>query len=282
MNLIKIITDSTSDLPLSLLEKEKIPVIPLYISFDDHTYRDGIDMTPAVLYDKVKATKALPKTAAPSPVDFRNVFESYIDQGMDILYIGLSSKLSSTIQNARIAASEFPEGRIEVIDSLNLSAGIGLLVIEALDLVKTEKPLHEVATEIRHLIPKVTTYFAVDSLDYLHKGGRCSAASNFFGSILKIRPILKVDGGKILLDQKVRGKRERLIKAMLDRIYADQEKLNPKRVIINHSFCPKDAGYLKSELEKTLDIEEILMTTAGCVISSHCGPGTFSIVYSLK
>lgn len=281
MGRIIIMTDSTSDLPASFVETENISIIPLYVNFKNTAYLDGVDIDPSKLYENVSETGIFPKTASPSPSDFLEAFTPAIDAGHDILYIGLSSRLSSTIQNARIAASEFDDHRIEIIDSLNLSAGIGLLVMKAVQL--NEKPqlsVKALADELRFLVPKVRTFFAVDTLEYLHGGGRCSSLENLVGSMLRIRPILQVVDGQILVNRKVRGKREKLLQEMLGLL--DPNHIHQELVMVNHSMCPEMADALSRHITTLMPEAQVVITQAGCVISSHCGPKTFSFVYFEK
>ncbi|AOY76357.1 DegV family protein [Clostridium formicaceticum] len=283
MHPVQIITDSTSDLPIELLKEKEIAIVPLYVVFGEKdTYKDGVEISTEDLYKKVNETGDLPKTSAPTPADFHNIFKPYIDKGKSIIYIGLSSQLSSTIQNAKIAASEFPEGKIEIIDSLNLSAGIGLLVLKASDYVEEGLDHQEIAAKIREMVPKMRTYFAIDTLQYLQKGGRCSSIQSFIGSMLKIRPILKVVEGKILLDQKTRGKREKTLHTLLSELLKDKDKVDVSRIVIIHSLAYEDLLYFKKELLKVLEVQEIITLEAGCVISSHCGPKTIGLMYNIR
>lgn len=281
MRKIIIMTDSTSDLPASFVESNRLTIVPLYVNFGDQAYRDGVDIDPSQLYKIVAETGVFPKTSSPSPKDFLNAFTPAIETGHDILYVGLSSRLSSTIQNARIAAAEFEDHRIEIIDSLNLSAGIGLLVMTAINLNQGEEiKLKDLADYIRMLVPNVRTYFAVDNLEYLHKGGRCSALENLVGSMLRIRPILHVIDGQIVVHSKVRGKRDKLLSEMLDLV--NPQEASPDLMLVNHSMCPEDAEALKDRIHHKFQDASVLITQAGCVISSHCGPKTFSVVYIKK
>lgn len=279
MGKLKIFTDSTSDLLNEMIAKYEIGVVPIYVTFGEETYRDGVDMRATDLFKKVDECGSLPKTAAASPADFIKAFEPYIEQGDDILCITLSSGLSSTYQNALLAAREFPEGRIEVIDSLNLSTGIGLQVMKAVDLAAEGLGLHEVAARVRECVPKVETEFVIDTLEYLYKGGRCSAMQNIISSMLKIRPLIKVVDGKMIVGDKTRGKRERALENMLERSLAYKDQMDLTRIFVTHSAGPADAEFLKAELEKRVDAKEIIITEAGSVISSHCGPNTVGILF---
>lgn len=281
MRSVKIFTDSTSDLTPEIYKKLDISIIPLYVNFDETSFIDGVNISTKELYEKVSEYGKLPKTAASSPSDFYNAFKPYIDADKDIVFIGLSSKLSSHLQNAVIAASEFEDGRIHIVDSLNLSSGIGLLVMKAADFKAQGLSAEEIANKVRALVPKVKTAFVIDTLDYLYKGGRCSALESFVGGMLKIRPVVKVVNGKMILGQKIIGKRQKALNAMLESVIKQRDSIDPDIVMITHSIS-NDVEYLKTELEKNLNVKEIIVTQAGCVISSHCGPNTIGILYIEK
>jgi DegV family protein with EDD domain len=281
MSNVKIFTDSTSDLTPEIISIHDISIIPLYVNFEEKSYMDGVNITTRELYEKVSQYGVLPKTSAGSPSDFYNAFKPYIDAGKDIVFIGLSSGLSSHLQNAMLAANELPEGRIHIVDSLNLSSAIGLLVMKAVDFKNQGLRASEIAYKVRQLVPKVKTAFIIDTLDYLYKGGRCSALSNFVGGVLKIRPIVKVVDGKMILAQKLMGKREKALNTMLSSVIKEKDSIDMDRMMVTHSISG-DAEYLKNELKKNLPVKDIIETQAGCVISSHCGPNTIGILYIEK
>lgn len=282
MRNIKIFTDSTSDLNEEFIKQYNISIVPLYVNFEGSSYKDGIDITTKELYAKVESYGKLPLTSAPSPGDFIKAFTPYIDDNMDILYVGLSSELSSTIQNAILASKEFPEGRIEIIDALNVHLGIGILVLKAADLIKEGKSLSEVTPLIRDMVSKVRVSFIIDTLDYLHKGGRCSGVQHFVGGILKIRPIINMENGKILVWSKQRGKHEKSLRALVNKALADKVSIDLERIFVCHSEALEDALHVKKELERELSTNNILIADAGCVISCHCGPKTVGITYLIK
>ncbi len=282
MKKVKIITDSTADLSPKIINKKNIGIVPLYVVFDRDVYKDGFEITTRDLYRKVEDTGKLPKTSAPTPADFAALFKPYIDEDRDIIYIGLSSHLSATIQNARLAAERFPNGRIHIIDSLNLSSGIGLLVLQAADYAELGMPAVEIVQHIEAMVAKVRTYFAIDTLEYLQKGGRCSAIQNLIGNLLKIKPILQVKEGKIGLHKKIRGKKIKTLDSLIMELTADKEKLDLNRIIIIHSCASGDLLYLKNQLKSFFNYKEIISLEAGCVISSHCGPKSVGIMYLLK
>ncbi len=279
---VKIFTDSTCDLTADIIRENNISVVPLYVGFEDGTLKDGVDILAGDLFKRVEECGKLPKTAAPSPIDFYNEFKDYIDRGMDIVYIGISSELSATLQNAMIAAREFPEGRIEIVDSRNLSTGIGLLVLKACDFAGEGMNAREIAARVSELAPKVKTAFVIDTLDYLYLGGRCSSLQNFMSGVFKIKPIVKVVEGRMILGEKARGKREKALNLMLENAITDKDNMDTDRIIITHSVGSEDSKYLEEGLRSSMEFKNIITTVAGCVISSHCGPNTIGIIYLNK
>lgn len=278
MNDIVIMSDSTCDLSDELIAKHQIPIIPLYVSFGDDIYRDSVDITTRELYQKVDERNMLPKTSAPSIGDFIEFFKPHIEAGKNIVYIGISSKLSVTHQNARLAAQEFPEGRIFIVDSMNLSTGIGLLVLKACSFREQGLAAKDIAEKVSEIVPRVKTAFVIDTFEYLHKGGRCSSLTSFVGTMLKIKPIIHVVDGGMIVGQKPRGIKKGY-RLMLNQIIGDKDILDPEFVMVTHSEAPDAAKYLVEELANNLSIENIYTTEAGCVISSHCGRGTIGILY---
>ncbi|WP_040949188.1 DegV family protein, partial [Gorillibacterium massiliense] len=271
--------DSTSDLAPSQLERYGIEVIPLYVTFDAESYRDGAELQADDLFRKVGEKSKLPKTAAPSPADFINAFSPSIEAGYDILYIALSSELSSTSQNAMIAADEFPDGRVRVFDSLNLSSGIGLQVMKAAVAAEKGKTMDEIMAILESVRKRVETEFIIDTLDYLYMGGRCSGLQHFIGNMLKIRPVVKVVDGKMILASKIRGKREKALQQLLDNALANKDKMDDELVFVTHAKADEEAVYLRETLLRETRAKEVVITEAGCVISSHCGPQTVGILY---
>ncbi|MBU5355745.1 DegV family protein [Paenibacillus barcinonensis] len=276
---IKIFADSTSDLTPQWVQQYDIGIIPLYVVFGEESLKDGAEIKPEQLYERVSRDGALPKTAAPSPADFMAAFQPYIEQGDDILYISLSSELSSTYQNALIASSEFPEARISVVDSLNLSSGIGLMVMKAAHAAEQGQNLAQITELIEAMKPTVRTEFVIDTLEYLYKGGRCSGMQNLIGSLLKIRPVIRVTDGKMTPAYKVRGKREKALEQMLQNTLSDKERIDRDLLIVVHTMAEEDAIALKQTLQEQTGAR-VELTTAGCVICSHCGPKTIGIIYN--
>lgn len=280
MGNIKVFADSTCDLPASWIDKYQIGIIPLYVTFDDSIYKDGVDLHTPELYQKVSELGKLPKTAAPSPADFMSAFAPFIEQGKQILYLSLSSELSSTYQNALIAADEFADGAVTVFDSLNLSTGIGLQVMKAVRAAEQGQSIAEIIELLTKIRPQVETEFVIDSLDYLYKGGRCSGMQNIVGSLLKIRPVIKVIDGKMTPAYKIRGSREKALDQLLNNALNQLTNMDNDLIFVTHSLADEDAQYLQQELQSRTGAREVATSNAGCVISSHCGAKTIGILYT--
>lgn len=279
MREIHIITDCTSDLTPELYQKHQIEVLPLYISFGTESYRDGIDITTEQLYEKVKQYKTLPKSAALPPLAFQEAFEKY-PEDEDIIFMGIGSGFSGTYNNAIIAAREFPN--VYIIDSKNLSSGIGLQLLKMCELRDQGLQAAEIVEEMKHITPLVRTQFAIDTLEYLHMGGRCSGTSRIFGTLLRIKPIIRVVDGVMEIGKKPHGKFIKALDVLLDYFAADGASIDPSRIMITHSLANEDAIYLTNKLRDEYHFENIIETKASGVISTHCGPRTIGILYMLK
>ena len=282
---IAILTDSTADLSPDLIAANHLTVIPLIVQFGGQTYRDGVDMTTDRLFALAEAHRKLPTTSSPNVADFQAAFAEAARGDRQVLYIGISSKLSSTFQNAAIAAGLFPAGQVRVFDSLNLSTGIGLQVLVACDLARQGKSVEEIIATLEQVRPKVRTAFMIDTLDYLHMGGRCSSVQALVGSLLKLRPIIAVEGGAMGVAAKTRGSRQKGLDWMLERLAEDARAggVQPDRVFITHTGVPEDARYVADEVRRILpEVAAVIETRAGSVIGSHCGPGTIGIIYVVK
>jgi len=277
--MIRIITDSTADLGIDLAKRFDIEVIPLTVILGDQQFKDGQDIQTPALFSYVQTNGVLPKTSAISVAEFETVF-----RGTDeIVYVGISSKLSASFANASLAARELGLPRFHLVDSLNLSTGIGLLAIRAAELRDEGKSANEIGAMLRHDVSRVRSSFTLDTLQYLYLGGRCSAVTNLAGSVLHIRPVIEVKrDGTLGVKDKVRGSRARALQSLLDSFDHARIEIDYHRIFITHTGCVEDAAFLETELRKISHPEEIHITTAGAVIASHCGPGTIGILYMLK
>lgn len=276
--MVRIITDSTADLGVEIAREFRIDVVPLAVNIGDKTYRDGLDIQPLRLFELVAQTGELPKTSAASVADFERFFG-----GGDVVYVGVSSQLSATFQNAQLAVKGAAGGRIHLVDSLNLSTGIGLLALLAADLRDQGLAADEIKRRVDEARSRVRTSFIVETMEYLYKGGRCSALQAVVGSMLKIRPIIEVrPDGTMGVKEKARGTRQKGLQSMLDDFATHLPELDKKRIFVTHTGCEADAEFLRSEIERLAHPDEIRITLAGSVISSHCGPDTIGILYMVK
>ena len=276
---MEVFTDSCCDLSQELIEQYHIHVIPLGVFIADRTFCDGVDISAPQLFELVKQSGKLPNTSAPSMAAFYEAFKPF----QESIYIGISSRLSASNQNALIAAQNLEPLKIKVIDSLNLSSGIGLLALKAAELRDQGKSLEEVEREILQTVPKIKTSFVIDTLDYLYMGGRCSSMEHIMGSILKIRPVIEVhQDGTLGVKEKVGGSRKKALDSMVQDFKKKSSKIDLHRVFVTHASCEEDAQYLKEELLKLAPIKEICITSAGATISSHCGPNCIGILFLSK
>jgi DegV family protein with EDD domain len=278
--MVHVLTDSCADLSPELIQRYGIGVIPLTVYINEKTYFDGNEISSELLYREVEKSGQLPKTAAPSVAEFIEFFKQHPG---DIIFISIGAKLSATNQNATIAAQSLPDDHIRIVDSANLSTGIGLLVLAAAEKRDKGATLEEIYTYILSLVPKVNTSFVIDTLDYLYKGGRCSAMESIMGSLLSIHPIIEVrHDGTLGVRQKVRGSGTKGMDSQIDTFKTNINKIDLHRVFITHSGGDIDPNYIKEKLEKIASIDEICITNAGATVSSHCGPKTIGILYIMK
>lgn len=278
--MINILTDSCCDLSPELLSQYQIHLIRLTVFIDNKTFRDGLDIQYETLYQLVSKTGQLPKTSAPSIADFTEFYDHIPG---DLFYVGISSKLSATVQDAIVASQMLPDRNIRIVDSLNLSTGIGLLALKAAELRDLGYSLEDIETEISATLPKVRTSFVIDTLEYIYKGGRCSAVENIVGSLLKIRPVIEVKpDGTLNIKEKNRGTRRKALGTMLDGFQKNLSQIDLHRIFITHSGCDEDAAFLAEELKKIAPIKHLHITRAGATIASHCGPNTIGVLYLTK
>lgn len=287
MNKVIIIADSTCDLSQELVEKFDIKIIPLHVSFpkenNGRDYLDGVNIFPEEVYKKVEEYKETPKTGARNIVEFIEDFKKYINEGYDIIETGIGSDLSSTYNNACLAAKEFPEGRIEIVDSKDLSTGTGLLVLKIAKLRDEGLDIHQIAEKVRELVPNVSTKFCINELDYLYKGGRCSGMTKLFANVFNLHPIAKIHDGKLTVSKVIRGKYIKAIDSQIEEFKKDLPYIDKDHIFITHSgHMDGIEEYVYNKLKEYVDPSCLHITTAGCVISSHCGPKTLGILYILN
>lgn len=282
--MVKIIADSTCDLSKELVEKYNITILPLHILLGDKEFEDGVDITPAEIFAWSDKNNSTPKTSAASIESAVEVFKKELETASELVVFAISEEMSTTANIFRLAAEEIGAGdRIHVINSKNLSTGIGLSVIEAAIMAKEGKSGKEIVEAINDLLPKVRASFVVDTLVYLHRGGRCSGLSAMLGAAIKLHPRIVVKNGKMSSDKKYRGKMGYVTQSYVSDLSLDLRNAKKDRVFITHTSDDESVVEgVRAYLEKLNIFDEILITRAGGVISSHCGPGTLGVLFIEK
>lgn len=279
--MVKIISDSTCDLSEELLQKYEVSILPLHIVLGERECEDGRDISPDEIYRWSDENKLTPKTSAPAVDKAIELLRPYVESGREVICFSISEDMSTSANVMRLAAEELDGNNlVTVINSANLSTGIGLLVIEAAIMAKEGKNAREITEKIEELKPLVRASFVVDTLVYLHRGGRCSGLAAMAGGALKLHPKIVVANGKMSPSKKYRGKMNKVLLEYVKEMENDLKNAKKDRVFITHSGCDNETiGKIQSYLQELNVFDEILITRAGGVISSHCGPGTLGVLF---
>lgn len=279
MNKVLILTDSTADLSQGLMIKHDIQSVPLYIRFDEEVYLDGIDITTEELYEKVMEKGTLAKSSGLRSADFLITFRKFIAREFDVVYIGVSSGLSGSVQAADLARHEIAPNRIFIVDTKNLSSGVGLLVLKAVDLRDKGFSAQEIKRKIDQMVPHVKTYFIIPDLTYLEMGNRLSGSQKFFGNIIKTKPIITIKDGNVEVIKKPYGDVTKAIGYLLKTFEKDSPNLDKDYLMVTHSYASKSAKYLRDSITEKYEIRNVIDSFAGCVISAHIGKGSIGLSY---
>ncbi|MCM1097771.1 MAG: DegV family protein [Ruminococcus flavefaciens] len=279
--MVKIIADSTCDLSRELVEKYDIGILPLHILLDEEEYLDGIDITPAEIYVWSDANKRTPKTSAPSQDAAVELLRPYVESGREVVCFSISSDMSASYNIMQLAARELHAAdQVKVIDSENLSTGIGLLVVEAAIMAASGEKADTIVKRMEELRPLVRASFVVDTLVFLYRGGRCNGLAAMAGGVLKLHPRIYVESGKMIPGKKYRGQLEKVVMSYVRDMEADLKRAKKDRVFITHSGCDRAlVEQVRAYLQSLGHFDEILETLAGGVVSSHCGPGTLGVLF---
>ncbi len=279
---VKVITDSTCDLPRELPQRWDIGVIPCNVHFDDQVYKDGVDMGPDEFYSRLSSSSRLPTTAQPSVNDFMQVYRPLCDDGHDVVSIHLSAKFSGTLNSATQAREalmapgadgEGPPRRIEIIDSKLTSMGLGLATLMAARLARDGASCDQVVESVRDSLPRVHCYFLLDTLAYLQKGGRIGKASAFLGSVLNIKPLLMIRDGEAHPAERVRTW-DRGLRRLVEIVRG----LGPAESLsVLHSTAPEAAEVVRERLADMVPSGEVIMARFGPVIGTYLGPGALGV-----
>ena len=276
MSEVAVITDSTAYLPDQLLTQFQIGVVPLNVIWDNQTYQDGIDITPEDFYSRLQNSETLPSTSQPSAAAFRAVFEDYLREGRPVLAVLISSEISGTVNSALQAAQDLNTDQVRVVDSRTAGMATGLHVLAAARAAAEGASLEESCAAALKAQVHTEVIFMVDTLEFLHRGGRIGGAKRLLGSMLNIKPILEMRGGKIEPLEQVRTQKkalDRMLELMLDKIGNDR----PVRIAGFHSQAPELTEDLIARTEEQLDVQETFRTVLSPVIGTHVGPGTVAL-----
>ncbi len=279
MSRVRIVTDSTADIPKELVEKLGIVVVPLKINIGSEVYRDGVDITPGEFTACLGKSRTPPTTSPPSPGEFVAVYERLIDKGEYIVSIHLSEKLSGTIHSAKTAKTMIDSRDIYIVDSKAVSMGLGLTVLAAAQAAREGAAVREVLSLIKEKIERSLVLFYVDNLDYLEKDGTIGKAHTFLGTLLKIKPILIFDNGQLVPVEKVRGKSrglERIIQIITER--TDVSKRYDCAIVFGNSYAP--VNNLSQRIPQVINCGSVFIGSVGTAIMAHTGPGVIGIAIS--
>ena len=279
MSKVKIISDSTCDLSEELLIQYDIAVLPHPIVRDGELLQDNVSITPDDIYAHYERTGRLCTTSAPNAYDYEQFWRPWLDEGYEIVHFTISSEMSTAYNQAVLAAEE--TGHVYPVDSRSLSTGIGLLVLEACDLRDQGFAAEEIAARVREDSAKCQASFLVDVIEYLWKGGRCSSVAAIGANLLKLKPRIDVQNGKMLSTKKYRGKTAKCFASYADDLLKGKDNIRQNRIFITHSGIDEDIIQLVQDKIRQWQpgVEHIYVTRAGGTISCHCGPGTLGILY---
>lgn len=281
MSRIIIASDSTCDLNQELISRYQIQIIPLGVSLGDKQFTDGVDITPDDIYAHYAATGELPKTSAVNIAQFDDFFREHTADGSSIVLFTISSDMSSTCSNAAIAAEEYEN--VYVVDTQNLSTGGGLLVVAAAEMAAEGKSAKEIAEYCASLASRVDASFVVDDLEFLHKGGRCSAVAAFGANLLQLKPCITVKNGKMGVEKKYRGKFASVLEKYIAERIGDGSGIELNHVFVTHAGCDEQiVNKCMAQVKAAADFKEIHLTRAGCTVSSHCGRNTLGVLFLRK
>lgn len=278
---IKISSDSTCDLSKEYVEAHNVGILPLVVVKDGESFRDGVDITPEVIFAHVNGGGALCSTSAANVNDYMELFEEYKKEYDAVIHINIGSGFSSSHQNARLAAEDFEN--VYVVDSMNLSTGHGLVVVEAVKMAEAGMEPEKIYEALNDLAPRVEASFVLDRLDYMVKGGRCSAVAALGASLLQLKPCIEVVDGKMGVCKKYRGSYEKALGNYVKDRLKDREDIEMERIFVTHTETPQEVvESVKATVKEYKNFEIMEETVAGCTVSCHCGPNTLGVLFIRK
>ncbi len=281
MSNIVIVADSTCDLSQELIAKHDIKIVPLNVLLDDKNYRDGVDITPDDIYAYHEEHGVLPKTAAINTAEWEEIFKKYTADGSEVVCFTISNEMSATFNNARLAAMEVEN--VYPVSTGNLSTGIGLQILKACELKAEGKSAREIQEYCTELTETVDASFVIDSLEYLHKGGRCSAVAAFGANLLKLKPLIQVKNGSMGVTKKYRGKYDSvLLEYVIDKL-SETDDIDFNTVFVTHAGVDDEiVNSVVAKVKELIPFKNVYVTRAGATISSHCGRNTLGVLFLRK
>ncbi len=274
-------SDSTCDLSADIKEKYSVNFFPYHILLDEQDYIDNVTITPTELFDVYYKKKLLPKTAAINSAEYGEYFKKWVDEGYDVIHFSLGSALSKSYHNCTIAAEEI--GHVYPIDSCNLSTGIGLLVMEAGEMIKAGLCAEEIKDKINAMISTSHASFVLDTLEFMRAGGRCSAVAAFGANLLQLKPCIEVDNanhGSMKVTKKYRGSLASVLVSYVKDRLAAYDNIRTDKIFITHSGIDQQyIDIVRDTINSVMKFDNIYVTTASCTISCHCGPNTLGILF---
>lgn len=276
---IAFVTDSTSYIPKDLMKGHEIHIVPSLVIWGGEELRDGVDVQPTEFYKKLESAKELPTTSQPTPASFKDTYEKLLANGFkDIVSIHVSSKFSGTIASAEQAKAMVPDANVEIVDGLSASMGTGWPLLKAAEAAKAGKSLKEVTEIAKEACNHTGVLLMVDTLEFLHRGGRIGGGARFLGTTLNLKPILEVVDGKLESIERVRTKSkamERLLELVVERVGSR----SPVKLAAIHANAPDDGKWLLEEAKKRMKLDQAILTDVSPAVGTHTGPGTLGFAF---
>lgn len=275
---VRIVTDSTSDIPADLIKKYKIIELPLTVHFADNEYRDKVDLTPGEFYSKLAEAQSLPTTSQINPAVFADTYKEILSKGDSVISIHISGDLSGTYQSALLAKALTNSNEVTVIDSRTATLALGMIVLKAAQLASMGLKHHEIVSKIEEYKNKIKLLIVVNTLEYLRKGGRLSGAKAFIGGVFNIKPVLTVKDGRVVMIDKVKGIK-RAVNRVVELMKKEGSSLDNQVIGVANAKAPEMADEIKKAIIHELGVKEFIEAEVGCVIATHVGPGAFGVVF---
>lgn len=275
---VMVLTDSSAYLPKEIVEQYPIAVLPLTLIWDGNEYRDGVDILPDEFYNRLSKSDSLPKTSQVTVHQYEEMFQKYLDEGYEVLSLGISNGISSSFESAQIALKSFTDKPVAIMDTKLVSMALGFQVLATARAAQAGASLEECIQVAKDAYPKIGVFFTVDTLKYLAAGGRIGGAKRLLGTALNIKPVLEIRDGKIELVESVISKKK-AIKRMVSLVEKGINGRKPLRISVFHALEHEAATALLEELKESLGAEEAILSHVSPVVGAHVGPGTISIAY---